>query len=84
MDLLSGLNKLVDKPELHKDILAAKRVNKVRLADYIRDVCGVEVPVDALFDTHIKRIHEYKRQLLNILQYVNYTLNKKNLLTCCY
>jgi len=70
LELLSGLHKYVDDPDLHKDILAAKRVNKVRLANYIRDVCGVEVPVDALFDVHIKRIHEYKRQYLNILRVI--------------
>jgi starch phosphorylase len=71
LELLSGLNKYVDDADLHKEILAAKRINKVRLANYIRDVCGVEVPVDALFDVHIKRIHEYKRQLLNILHVIH-------------
>jgi len=75
--LLAGLSKFVDDPELHKEISAAKRVNKVRLADYIRDVCGVEVPSDALFDVHVKRIHEYKRQLLNILHVIHRYLTIK-------
>jgi starch phosphorylase len=47
---------------------AAKRENKVQLAHWIADHCGVTVSPDALFDVQIKRIHEYKRQLLNILQ----------------
>ncbi|MBN9020522.1 MAG: glycogen/starch/alpha-glucan phosphorylase, partial [Rhizobiales bacterium] len=45
-----------------------KRINKVRLAGLIRDAVGVAVSPDALFDVHVKRIHEYKRQLLNILE----------------
>jgi len=77
LDLLAGISKFIAEPELHKDILAAKRVNKERLADHIRDVCGVEVPVDALFDVHIKRIHEYKRQLLNILHVIHRYLTIK-------
>ncbi|MDT8855670.1 glycogen/starch/alpha-glucan phosphorylase [Paracoccaceae bacterium Fryx2] len=49
---------------------AAKRVNKVALADWLARDCGVSVSPDALFDVQIKRIHEYKRQLLNILETV--------------
>jgi starch phosphorylase len=44
-----------------------KRSNKIRLAEYIRRHNGIEVPVDSLFDCQVKRMHEYKRQLLNIL-----------------
>jgi starch phosphorylase len=47
-----------------------KRVNKRRLAEYIRDKTGVEMSPDSLFDVQVKRIHEYKRQLLNILHVV--------------
>jgi starch phosphorylase len=47
---------------------AAKRTNKERLADTIAKRLGVKVSPDAMFDVQIKRIHEYKRQLLNILE----------------
>ncbi len=44
-----------------------KRANKQRLAATIRERCGIEVDVSSLFDVQVKRIHEYKRQLLNLL-----------------
>ena len=47
---------------------AAKRLNKVALAGWLARDCGVSVSPDALFDVQIKRLHEYKRQLLNILE----------------
>ncbi|MEH6772963.1 MAG: glycogen/starch/alpha-glucan phosphorylase [Cereibacter changlensis] len=49
---------------------AAKRQNKVALANWLKADLGVSVSPDALFDVQIKRIHEYKRQLLNILETV--------------
>lgn len=66
LDLLEGLKKYADDPALQQDISDAKMANKSRLAAYIRNNFGVEVNPTALFDVHIKRIHEYKRQLLNI------------------
>ncbi|HYM35767.1 MAG TPA: glycogen/starch/alpha-glucan family phosphorylase, partial [Steroidobacteraceae bacterium] len=47
-----------------------KRQNKERLTHTIRDLIGVQASVDALFDVHVKRIHEYKRQLLNLLSVI--------------
>jgi len=49
---------------------AVKRANKVALAAHIRELLGLVVDPDALFDVQIKRIHEYKRQLLNIIETV--------------
>ncbi len=49
---------------------AVKRANKVALADHIRRSQGIRLDPDALFDVQIKRIHEYKRQLLNIIEMV--------------
>ncbi len=49
---------------------AVKRANKQRLADRIRRELGLAVSVDSLFDVQIKRIHEYKRQLLNLLHVI--------------
>ena len=50
---------------------AVKRANKVALAAHIRELLGLVVDPDALFDVQIKRIHEYKRQLLNIIETVS-------------
>lgn len=47
---------------------AVKRANKCRLADYIRTTSGVAVDPDSLFDVQVKRIHAYKRQLLNVFK----------------
>ncbi|PNG27215.1 glycogen/starch/alpha-glucan phosphorylase [Methylocella silvestris] len=49
---------------------AIRRANKVALSALVRDRLGVKLDPDALFDVHIKRIHEYKRQILNILETV--------------
>ncbi|VVT08030.1 glycogen phosphorylase [Sphingomonas sp. EC-HK361] len=49
---------------------AVKRANKVALVDHLKGVMGLRLDPDALFDVQIKRIHEYKRQLLNILETV--------------
>ncbi len=50
---------------------AAKRTNKARLAALVKNECGVEFSLDALFDVQVKRIHEYKRQLLNVLHVIH-------------
>ncbi|GJP78514.1 hypothetical protein CLOP_g8808, partial [Closterium sp. NIES-67] len=44
-----------------------RRQNKARLAAYIEGISGVKVSIDAMFDVQVKRIHEYKRQLLNVM-----------------
>ena len=50
--------------------LAVKRANKKRLADYVLRKTGIECNAEAMFDVHVKRIHEYKRQLLNVLHVI--------------
>jgi starch phosphorylase len=65
--------RLVDHAEdrgIQELIRAAKRANKVALARLIVERANLSVDPDALFDVHIKRIHEYKRQLLNLLETV--------------
>ena len=70
LDRLDGLAGHVDDAGFRAAFDAAKRANKVTLSGWIGAQCGVKVNPDALFDVQIKRIHEYKRQLLNILQTV--------------
>jgi starch phosphorylase len=55
-------------PALHDRLAAIRRANKERLSNRIADRLQIKLDPDALFDVHIKRIHEYKRQLLNILE----------------
>ncbi|XP_059065010.1 alpha-glucan phosphorylase, H isozyme-like [Cryptomeria japonica] len=67
LDLLRGLRQFSDNSELQSEWASAKMANKIRLAQYIFQVTGVKVNPNSLFDIQIKRIHEYKCQLLNIL-----------------
>ncbi len=67
---LSQLKKLeafAGDPDFQKRVMAVKRDNKARLADLIQRELGVKVNVDSMFDVQIKRMHEYKRQLLNAM-----------------
>ncbi|HEY9105350.1 MAG TPA: glycogen/starch/alpha-glucan phosphorylase, partial [Roseateles sp.] len=68
---LGELAPLAANRELGEEFLAVKRANKERLAALIRRELGITVNVDSLFDIQIKRIHEYKRQLLNILHVIS-------------
>jgi len=70
LEQLSGLRSLADDSAFLDAFALAKRTNKERLAAGIRHLIGMKVNPDALFDVQIKRIHEYKRQLLNALQIV--------------
>ncbi len=67
LDLLRQLERHADDPAFQREFMAIKRANKAELAAVIRTECGVEVSPDALFDVQIKRLHEYKRQHLNLL-----------------
>ena len=65
---LEKLLKYENDKEALENLRKIKRVKKVQLADYISRVNGVNVDPDSIFDIQIKRLHEYKRQLLNALQ----------------
>ena len=70
LEQLTALAPLADDAGFRERFAAVKRGNKERLAAVIAQRAGIEVDPDAMFDVHIKRIHEYKRQLLNILEAV--------------
>ncbi len=67
LDRLRSLEQFADDPGFQEQFLAIKRENKVKLATLIEEKCGITVSPDALFDVQIKRLHEYKRQHLNLL-----------------
>lgn len=64
-----------DDPKCQQEFMDIKYQNKVRLADYIREHNGIEIDPRSIFDVQVKRLHEYKRQLLNIL-HVMYLYNQ--------
>src|SRR2546426_1786189 len=67
---LKNLTPLAGDPALCDAFLKAKRVAKLQFADWLKQTMAETVDVDSIFDCHIKRIHEYKRQLLNVLRLV--------------
>lgn len=67
---LSQLEKLVplaDDKDFRKKFMDIKKANKIALSDYFKATMGIEINPDSIYDIQVKRLHEYKRQLLNIL-----------------
>ena len=75
LPVIGGLIKYVDDPVAQKEFMEIKHKNKIRLAKYIKEHNGITVDPDSIFDVQVKRLHEYKRQLLNIL-HVMYLYNE--------
>ena len=79
---LSKMDKLsvfLDDEKSQQEFMSIKYQNKVRLAEYIKNHNGIEVDPKSIFDVQVKRLHEYKRQLLNILHIMHlYNQLKKN------
>ncbi len=75
LSLMSGLKKYADDETALKEFMDIKYRNKERLAEYIKKHNGIEVDPRSIFDVQVKRLHEYKRQLLNIL-HVMYLYNQ--------
>ena len=75
LSLMKGLKKWADDKEALQEFMDIKYQNKERLADYIRKHNGIELDPRSIFDVQVKRLHEYKRQLLNIL-HVMYLYNE--------
>ncbi len=70
-ELLSEFSKFRDDKAVLEKLNEIKHENKVRLAEYAKSEKGVIINPDTLFDVHIKRMHEYKRQLLNVLRIIS-------------
>jgi len=71
LDELRKLAPYADDAGFREQWAACKRENKERLAKVVKDECGVTFSPDAMFDIQVKRIHEYKRQLLNVLHVIH-------------
>ena len=75
LSLMSGLKKYADDPDAWKEFMEIKYKNKEFLAAYILKHNGIEVDPRSIFDVQVKRLHEYKRQLMNVL-HVMYLYNQ--------
>lgn len=67
---LTLLKDKIDDPKLKQAVAQIKRANKAKLAAYVKKELGVEIDPNALFDVQVKRIHEYKRQIMNVLHII--------------
>ncbi|KZT00396.1 glycosyltransferase family 35 protein [Laetiporus sulphureus 93-53] len=76
---LEGLLKFVDDPGFQRKWAAIKQSNKERLAHYVETTLGLKINTNAMFDVQIKRIHEYKRQTLNIMGVIHRYLTLKEM-----
>ena len=77
MDLLKELTHHADDKKIMTELLAIKDANKVDFAEWIKDRQGIEIDPTSIYDTQIKRLHEYKRQLLNALYILDLYLRIK-------
>ena len=67
LDQLQGIAEFAEDADFQKRFMAVKRANKVAFSEFVHEYCGLKINPDALFDVQIKRLHEYKRQHLNLL-----------------
>jgi glycogen phosphorylase len=68
---LRDLEPFAEQEDFRQEFKEVKRQNKLKLAELIQEVSGVSVDPNSMFDVQIKRIHEYKRQLLNVMSIIN-------------
>lgn len=71
LDKLKGLEKFADKKDFQEEFAKIKHANKVALSQVILEKCGITVDPSAMFDVQVKRLHEYKRQHLNLLNIIS-------------
>lgn len=75
LSLLKGLEKYLDDDDSINELIAIKQHNKEKLAEYLKHTQNEFLDPESIFDTQVKRLHEYKRQLLNVL-HIMYLYNK--------
>ena len=75
LDQLKGLEKFADDEASINELIAIKRHNKEKLAEYLKHTQNEFLDPESIFDTQVKRLHEYKRQLLNVL-HIMYEYNR--------
>merc|ERR1739844_165402 len=79
LDELVRLKEWANDPKFQDEVMKVKQNNKNKLAAYLQQETGIDINPSSLFDIQVKRIHEYKRQLLNILHVIAmYNRIKKN------
>ena len=79
LEEVNKIKKYVDDSDFTDKWRNVKLENKKRLADLVKEECGVDFDIHSLFDVQVKRIHEYKRQLLNVLHVIHlYNRIKRN------
>ncbi|MBP6300591.1 MAG: glycogen/starch/alpha-glucan phosphorylase [Lactococcus sp.] len=67
---LSKLEEFLDDAAVQHDFYQVKQANKQRLADFVKKTQGIDLPIHAIFDVQVKRLHAYKRQLLNVMHII--------------
>lgn len=75
LSVISEIKQYARESSAQSEFMEIKHQNKVRLADYIKEHNGIDIDTNSIFDVQVKRLHEYKRQLLNIL-HVMHLYNK--------
>ena len=75
---LENLLKYIDNKEVLKKLGEIKKNNKIALKNYLKETQGVEIDENSIFDIQIKRLHEYKRQQMNVLYIIHKYLDIKN------
>ncbi|XP_023335716.1 glycogen phosphorylase isoform X4 [Eurytemora carolleeae] len=70
LDQLVKLKEFADDEGFQREVMKVKQDNKNKLAELLRELTGVDINPNSIFDIQVKRIHEYKRQLLNILHII--------------
>jgi len=75
LEHLRGLEASAVDPQFQQEFTAVKTANKQALADLIKTACGITVDANTLFDVQVKRVHEYKRQLLNVMHIIHQYLS---------
>lgn len=77
LNKLADLRKLADNQDALKQVIAIKHAAKIRLADHVKRATGIDIDPTFMFDIQVKRMHEYKRQFMNILGVIHRYLEFK-------